>query len=603
MLAALLLTARSARAQAPEAPPPAWWVSLDASRLLGCVRSASAADVAAELADALLRDPQHPQWTERLARVAELRSTTAGPTALGEATVRMPPGQLDALIAAAIDRAVARQGHGNTAEARRLIAVAAQLWGGSTVADRDALLDAVRVAARGGIPAPAASRTLADPDGRAAAEIDWLHTRALRRGASDAQALEHAVAYRAAWPRAREAAADAACIAEALRAQQPGWQRVCWLDGLAAHGWMTGGDDAVTEAIVGAIGADDPRTALDYAREFSAGAGDWWRVPGSRPSVVRSHYWVARAHEVAGRPDSARAALQQVVEAAPLSYYGQAAARRLEGHFGAPPWQRLIAAAALRDRIDAVQEADPTPALRPLVPLRTALAAPLEVCRAERPRRPTLAEITPLVERVLASGDGPRAAWLAAERTDLLWVDAAATADLTGPLLNAAFPVEHAESVATASLESGVPRSWLLAIGRKESRFNPHAVSPVGARGVMQLMPSTAQFYRTQIDASGSLYDAETNIRLAAAMLAGLSREHDGTLEVIAAAYCTGSSRVAGWRRRFGPSEGDVWLETVPFRVVRDYVREVVATAGIYSVLLDEDGALSTADAGPKLGG
>lgn len=115
----------------------------------------------------------------------------------------------------------------------------------------------------------------------------------------------------------------------------------------------------------------------------------------------------------------------------------------------------------------------------------------------------------------------------------------------------------------------------LVAVIEVESRFRRRGQSPVGARGLMQLMPSTARAFARRAGVrwrgAGSLYEPETNIAIGAAYLAHLLERFDGNLEHALAAYCHGpgairrslraDGRLSPRERRYGRRVMRVWRE------------------------------------------
>lgn len=131
---------------------------------------------------------------------------------------------------------------------------------------------------------------------------------------------------------------------------------------------------------------------------------------------------------------------------------------------------------------------------------------------------------------------------------------------------------------------------WLLmALSRRESAFNPHARSPVGATGLMQLMPATAKQVARQIgmtlDGNEALHDPDTNLRLGGQYLADLLQRYNGNRVLALAAYNAGPHRVDRWLDgRELPF--DVFIESIPFYETREYVQAVLA----YRVILSRHG-------------
>jgi soluble lytic murein transglycosylase len=139
-------------------------------------------------------------------------------------------------------------------------------------------------------------------------------------------------------------------------------------------------------------------------------------------------------------------------------------------------------------------------------------------------------------------------------------------------------------------------RVWAEAHGiiRQESSFDRAVVSPAGARGMMQLMPGTAQAEarRLGIAYSGSRLteDADYNILIGSHHLAGLMDRFNNNLILVAIAYNAGAGRVPQWIARNGdPRSGGVdvvdWIEDIPFAETRNYVQRVIENAMVYDLI------------------
>ena len=151
-----------------------------------------------------------------------------------------------------------------------------------------------------------------------------------------------------------------------------------------------------------------------------------------------------------------------------------------------------------------------------------------------------------------------------------------------------------------ADLDLPVEPALALAIARQESEFRTDAGSSVGALGLMQLMPATAQEVASWVDlpfSRGRLTsDWEYNATLGSRYLAFLEDEFGDTPVVIAAGYNAGPSRPKQWmdergdpRRNFtNPDPVDVvdWIEHIPFRETRNYVMRVTEGIPVYRARL-----------------
>jgi soluble lytic murein transglycosylase len=150
------------------------------------------------------------------------------------------------------------------------------------------------------------------------------------------------------------------------------------------------------------------------------------------------------------------------------------------------------------------------------------------------------------------------------------------------------FPVLERETLTSSSKENGLDPALVAALIRQESNFNPQATSPVGARGLMQLMPDVGQ---TLAAAKGIrpwdadlLYEPATNIRLGTAHLQGLAHRYSDVVKVLAA-YNAGESRVEKWSTKTGAGDPEVFTERIPFVETRDYVRSILRNRAYYQAL------------------
>jgi soluble lytic murein transglycosylase len=146
-----------------------------------------------------------------------------------------------------------------------------------------------------------------------------------------------------------------------------------------------------------------------------------------------------------------------------------------------------------------------------------------------------------------------------------------------------AFQQEISQSAAKADIESG----WAMAIARRESSFMADAASPVGARGLMQLMPATAKEIARKPVQLAQLYNPVVNIDYGTDYLNYLRKRNDGNLLMATAAYNAGYSRVKQWIPKTYAVPADVWVETIPYRETRDYVKAVMAYYQIYNIRLN----------------
>ena len=141
-----------------------------------------------------------------------------------------------------------------------------------------------------------------------------------------------------------------------------------------------------------------------------------------------------------------------------------------------------------------------------------------------------------------------------------------------------------------------VPSALALSIARRESEFNPGVVSPVGARGLMQVMPATASAMAGRLglayDEPKLLTDPDYNLALGAAYLDVLIEEFGDNYVLVAAGYNAGPGRPRRWIEQFGdPRTGKIdvvdWIEHVPFDETRNYIMRVLESYVVYDARLN----------------
>ncbi len=157
--------------------------------------------------------------------------------------------------------------------------------------------------------------------------------------------------------------------------------------------------------------------------------------------------------------------------------------------------------------------------------------------------------------------------------------------------------LEHGYPVPDFTYPSAPERAFILGITRQESNFDVAAQSPVGARGLMQLMPPTAtavaRANKIRFDRNRLTTDGSYNIRLGSSYLASMVENFGGSYIMAAAAYNAGPSRPRAWARQYGdprdPSIDPIdWVEQIPFSETRSYVQRVMENVMIYRALLSE---------------
>jgi soluble lytic murein transglycosylase len=158
------------------------------------------------------------------------------------------------------------------------------------------------------------------------------------------------------------------------------------------------------------------------------------------------------------------------------------------------------------------------------------------------------------------------------------------------------FPVAHRWWFNFYADKHSIDPITLMSLARQESALDIEARSPVGARGIMQIMPSTAKYtakkYKLSYQGSKDLYQVGKNIEIGSHYLDGLLEQYDNNRIFALAAYNAGPNRVKTWRERTqGKLDAYAFIEAIPFNETRGYVQNILMFETYYRELLGVDGA------------
>jgi len=158
--------------------------------------------------------------------------------------------------------------------------------------------------------------------------------------------------------------------------------------------------------------------------------------------------------------------------------------------------------------------------------------------------------------------------------------------------LDLRFPVVYKSMMTSAAKTNSLQTEWLFAVARQESAFMAEAQSPVGAMGLLQLMPATAKLVAKSLGVRFDpklLIEPERNIPLGSKYLSDLLLRYNGNRVLATAAYNAGPGRVSRLlAQQTHPVSVDIWVETFPIRETREYIQSVLAFAVIYSERLGQ---------------
>ena len=151
------------------------------------------------------------------------------------------------------------------------------------------------------------------------------------------------------------------------------------------------------------------------------------------------------------------------------------------------------------------------------------------------------------------------------------------------------YPFPYQNLVYQYSLEHNLDPFLVAGLIRTESKFVPQAVSPIGALGLMQIMPETGQWLAGQIGRRDfqvqDLTDPETNIAFGTWYLASLKREFQDNEVLALAAYNGGRGNVRQWMRQYDWDMSFQDIRQIPFRETREYVTKVLRNKRRYQEL------------------
>lgn len=321
---------------------------------------------------------------------------------------------------------------------------------------------------------------------------------------------------------------------------------------------------------------------LTYRLQLALAKPDWNLILKWSPLLSASdksdpawQYWEARALDATGQQDAAKAIWTQL--ATLRHYYGFLAAVKVGAPFALNDYQLPVSDADLA-RAEAI----------PGIARAGELFALQQIDAGDKEWWAALDQ--------MSEDDRYYAAHLAANNG---WYSIALAT--TGRIahkddLRIRFPTFYQGDVMAAAHLGNLDPAFIFAIIRQESLFRPDAESGVGAQGLMQLMPATAQelVQKNQLPVSyvNMLADPSVNIALGGRYLSWLQQQVQSPA-LIAAAYNAGIGRVRSWLP-LQAQDIDIWVDRIPFEQTRDYVKNVVSYAIVYQYLLGEQPNLAT---------
>lgn len=318
-----------------------------------------------------------------------------------------------------------------------------------------------------------------------------------------------------------------------------------------------------------------------WSRDFHTGLADWKKgdIVAAQPLFIRAANMRAasNADQAAGAFWAARAALRlqhpvdylnwlRTANQAPTSFYGMIAGRLLGQGFGPTGMAASLTEADIT-AVDALPDGHLAFAL-------------LQVGETEQAGL-ALRALWPQIQSDPALGQSVMNVAAKAGIVDV--AIAMAGRNITGnEIAGASLPLPALHPAGGFSIDP----SLVYALARTESGFDVHAVSPVGARGLMQLMPVTANFMARNAGISGPLNDPSENLALGQDYIRYLGQQNgiNNNLLAILASYNAGPGAAAAWYNALrDDSDPLIFIETIPNDQTRHFVQQVLADSWIYA--------------------
>ncbi|HSQ59685.1 MAG TPA: lytic transglycosylase domain-containing protein, partial [Acidobacteriota bacterium] len=336
---------------------------------------------------------------------------------------------------------------------------------------------------------------------------------------------------------------------------------------------------------------EDTREAREAAAIFA------WADSAIRSPDLKA---VARVHEAlswkrAGLPDSARAAVAGAPASDPIGVFWRARFSLEAGDTTAAVRDFALAARLAPVSYEGVRAREESARIgRPIPVAEPTEAAPAEGVAAARDDSDARALEIRLLEALgwsetaadrrrrcarEAEPDRARACMDALEEAGVFRVGQRSLV----PDARFDYPPAYPGDVMSAAAAESLPPALLWAIMRQESAYDRSARSKAGALGLLQLLPSTASQVAGRRISEDSLTGAALNVRLGARYVKTLLKEF-GDLRAVLASYNAGEDAVRRWNRDRGAVD-DEWVERIPYRETRDYVKQVYLGWRMYEAI------------------
>ncbi len=342
---------------------------------------------------------------------------------------------------------------------------------------------------------------------------------------------------------------------------------------------------------------------LQYRQRHYQAAATLWqdfaqRFPRSTllPQVL---YWQARVAQQEGHQESALRLYQRVLADYPAHYYSTQAYAGLQAT-GIRP------APAAGKTLPTIPVLLHDPALLPEAPQGQSSKARFHLIRVQELQQlqmyqpagreirvlATVVPTTPAAQYFLASlyvDNQQRPEAFRVLNSIIAALSPAEVRGLPHDFWTALYPQAFWPEISQQAQSRGLNPYLVLSIIRQESAFNPAAISSSGARGLMQLMPTTAQEVLTKLklpqEPVSRLHDPQLSLALGTHYFAGLMQRYQGNVVLALAGYNAGPGRASRWREQWSGVPTDEFIERIPLNETRNYVKLILRNLMMYERL------------------
>ena len=321
--------------------------------------------------------------------------------------------------------------------------------------------------------------------------------------------------------------------------------------------------------------------------EYERAAQTWSKLLRAFPAsglVPDTLYWQGRAYEHAGRQSDAHSRYERLRTSYRQTFYGYLAAARLDGRL-AWAWEanQLNGAAQTMHSTLAISDALPVNELnshavrgRELWAMRLFASAGEELEAASTQGGRGLIWQARAAQAFHWAGEHHRTMRIVRRHGRSIFANALGLP--AAELQEMVYPLGALQRLTPADFE-GLDPLFVGALIMAESDWNPQALSRVGARGLMQLMPDTgrrvAESIGVAVSSDDQLFDAALNLKLGVTYLGELSQRFEGRLPLVLASYNAGEDAVSKWWAKRRGDDIEEFIANIPFRETRRYVQRV----------------------------